>query len=108
MTDANIFVFSNKWEREILGITERELSNYYSVIKSIKEVKLKDFQYKVTSKSLATRSFLHKINRMDDNLCEQCHQKSKTIRHLFLYNVKMSPILGRFKGMIQGKNKFST
>ena len=61
MTDANIFVFNIKWEREIPGITERELSNYYTVIKSIKEVKLKDFQYKVTSKILATRSFLHRI-----------------------------------------------
>ena len=70
MTAANIFVFNNKWEREIPDITERELRNYYTVIKSIKEVKLKDFQYKVTSKILDTRSFLHRINRINDNLCE--------------------------------------
>ena len=76
--------------REIPDITERELRNYYTVIKSIKEVKLKDFQYKVTSKILATRSFLHRINRINDNLCEYCHQESETIHHLFVQceNVK--------------------
>ena len=90
MTEVNKFVLSNKWEREIPDITAREMRNYYRVIKSLKEVKLKDFQYKVTSKILATRSFLHTINKINDNLCEYCHQESETIHHLFVQceNVK--------------------
>ena len=44
MTAANTFVLNNKWEQGIAGITEREWMNYFSVIKLIKEVKLKDKQ----------------------------------------------------------------
>ena len=96
MTEVNKFVLSNKWEREIPDITAREMRNYYRVIKSLKEVKLKDFQYKVTSKILATRSFLHKINKINDNLCEPIifvtrNRKQYTI---FLFNVKMLNVFG--------------
>ena len=51
---------------------------------------MKYFQCKVTSKILATRSFLHRINRIYDNLCQYCHQESETIGHLFVQyeNVK--------------------
>lgn len=90
LTEVNKLAVSNKWDREIPDITEREWSNYYTVIKSIKEVKMKDFQYKLTNKILATKSFLHRINRINDNLCEYCHRESETIFHLFIQceNVK--------------------
>ena len=84
MTAANTFVLNNKWERDIAGITEREWMNYFSVIKLIKEVKLKDFQYKVTNKILVTKSFLYRINKIDNDRCEYCHQHPETIRHLFI------------------------
>ena len=70
MTAANTFVLNNKWERAIAGITEREWMNYFSVIKLIKEVKLKDFQYKVTNKILVTKSFLYRINKIDNDRCD--------------------------------------
>ena len=50
----------------------------------MKEVKLKDFQYKVTNKILVTKSFLYRINKIDNDLCEYCHQQPETIRHLFV------------------------
>ena len=84
MTATNTFVLNNKWERDIAGITEREWMNYFSVIKLIKEVKLKDFQYKVTNKILVTKSFLYRINKIDNDRCEYCHQHPETIRHLFI------------------------
>ena len=58
MKAANTFILNNKWEREIAGITEREWTDYFSVIRLLQEVKLKDFQYKVTNKILVTKSFL--------------------------------------------------
>ena len=50
----------------------------------IKEVKLKDFQYKVTNKILVTKFFLHRINKVDNNLCEYCQLLPETILHLFV------------------------
>ena len=84
MTAANTFILNNKWEREIAGITEREWTDYFSVIWLLKEMKLKDFQYKVTNKILVTKSFLYRINKIDNDLCEYCHQQHETIRHLFV------------------------
>ena len=84
MTAANTFILNNKWEREIAGITKREWTDYFSVIRLLQEVKLKGFQYKVTNKSLVTKSFIYRINKIDNDLCEYCHQQPETIRHLFL------------------------
>ena len=47
-------------------------------------MKLKDFQYKITNKILVTKHFLHKINKIDNNLCEYCQQTPETIFHLFI------------------------
>ena len=82
MAAANTSILNNKWEREIAGITE--WTDYFSVIRLLKEVKLKDFQYKVTNKILVTKSFLYRINKIDNDLCEYCHQQPETIRHLFV------------------------
>ena len=41
---------------------------------SLKEVKLRDFQYKITNKILVNKSFLHRINRTDGSLCKYCQQ----------------------------------
>ena len=84
MTAASTSILNNKWEREIAGITEREWTDYFSVIWLLKEVKLKDFQYKVTIKILVTKSFLNRINKIVNDLCEYCHQQPETIRHLFV------------------------
>ena len=47
-------------------------------------MKLKDFQYKVTNKILVTKSFLYRINKIDNDLCEYCIQQPETIRDLFV------------------------
>ena len=56
----------------------------FSVIIALNEVKLKDFQYKITNKILVTKSFLYRINKTEDNLCEYCHEQPETIFHLFV------------------------
>ena len=58
---------------------------YNSVIPTLKEIKLRDFQYKITNKILVTKSFLYRINKVDDNLCEYCRQNPETIHHLFVH-----------------------
>ena len=75
---------SSRWERDIGYITEAEVKAYNSVISTLKEIKLRDFQYKIRNRILVTKSFLYRIRKVDDNLCEYCRQNSETILHLFV------------------------
>ena len=83
MVGASEHMIINKWEREIGYISEEDLLSYNAVIKDLKEVALKDFQFKVTSKILVTKSFLHRIRKIDNNQCSYCTNQSETIVHLF-------------------------
>ena len=84
MLSPKCFVYNNKWEPVGININEQTWKKYHSVIKNLNEVKLKDFQYKITNKILVTKSFLYRINKTDDNLCEYCHEQPETIFHLFV------------------------
>ena len=54
MVGASEHMIINKWEHEIGYISEEDLLSYNAVIKDLKEVALKDFQFKVTNKILVT------------------------------------------------------
>lgn len=97
MVSANKFTPNDKWLREVGNINEMEWNNFYLVIKSLKEVKLKDFQYKINNKILVTKSFLHKINKIDENSCAYCGQQSETIYHLFIECAKVKQFWGVLK-----------
>lgn len=84
MSHASRIETENKWTQEIGIITNQEYKQYNKTIQSVKEVKLKDFQYKVTNKILVTKFFLHRINKIDNNLCEYCQLLPETILHLFV------------------------
>ena len=77
MVDANEMILNKKWDREIPNISAQDWKNYHSVIKSLKEVKFKDFQYKVNNNILVTKSFLNRINKTDNNLCDIVTDKQK-------------------------------
>ena len=85
MVPTKLMQSSTKWEQEIGQIGEEEMKIYNSVIPTLKEIKLRDFQYKITNKILVTKSFLYRINKVDDNLCEYCRQNPETIHHLFVH-----------------------
>lgn len=89
---TNSFQENSKWDQEFGNIGVDEWKTHYKVIKSLREIKLRDFQYKITNKILVTRSFLHRINKTDDNLCHYCQNQSETILHLFVH----CPIVKRF------------
>ena len=74
---------SSRWERDIGYISAAEMKAYYSIIPTLKEIKLRDFQYEITNKLLVTKSFLYRIHKADDNLGEYCRQNTETIFHLF-------------------------
>ena len=84
MTQSKKIELTNKWMQELGFINEEENKSFNKVICSIKEIRLKDFQYKVTNKILVTKSFLHKINKVDNSICEYCSLQPETIYHLFI------------------------
>ena len=53
-------------------------------INDLSEVTLKDFQIKINNKILVTKTFLHKIRKVEDNLCSYCKREPETILHLFV------------------------
>ena len=75
-----------KWQATLGDTTENEWKTYhsYTCITNIKEIKLRDFQYKINNKILMTNSFLRKINRIDNGLCTYCNENEEKIFHLFL------------------------
>lgn len=74
----------DRWQRDLGEISKEERSKYNEALNDIKEVKLKDFQFKINNKILATNSFLCKINKIDNNKCSFCEQEPETIKHLFV------------------------
>ena len=60
---------------EVECINVQEWNTYNSAIKDFNEVVLKDFQYKSTNKILVTKSFLHRLRKIEDNLCFCCKQE---------------------------------
>lgn len=81
---VNNYFQQNKWQTEMGDIDEKEWRRYFSTIQKLNEVKLRDFQYKISNKILVTNSFLFKINKIDNELCSYCNEQPEKIHHLFL------------------------
>ena len=77
-----------KWMQELGLITDEEYKHFNRIICSIKEIRLKYFQYKVTNKILVTKSFLHKIKlttiSVNTAVCNLKQYIIFTIYHLFI------------------------
>ena len=76
---------SQKWVNILGNITQEEWNSYNDTIKNIKEVNLQEFQFKVNNHILVTKSFLHKINKVDNDRCTFCSLETETIIHV-LFN----------------------
>ena len=65
-------------------INDQEWKGNNTNINDLNEVTLKDFQFKINNKILVTKTSLHKIRKVDDNLCSYCKREPETILHLFV------------------------
>ena len=97
MIDTNKPIIHNRWLNEVGNISEKQWENNNHAIKSVSEVKIKDCQYKITNRILVTKSFLFKINKVDDNLCEYCKQYPESIYHLFVQCEKVTQFWNQLK-----------
>ena len=70
-------------------IGNQEYEKYNQVIQSVKEIKLKDFQYKTTNKILVTKYFLYRINKIDNNYVNIVNMSQK-LSITYLLNVRKS------------------
>ena len=84
MIRANERTFENKWVREIGILNEYGFVNYNTAMKDLKEVILKDFQFKINNKLLVTKSFLYRIGKEDNSQCSYYNQDTESIYHLFV------------------------
>ena len=69
---------------EMKHINDQDWNRNNTNINDLSEVTLKDFQIKINNKILVTKTFLHKIRKVEDNLCSYCKREPETILHLFV------------------------
>ena len=70
-------------------------------IRNIKEVKLKDFQFKINNHILVTKSFLFKINKTDNDRCSLCNREVEIIIHLFFHCSKVKEFWSALHNWLQ-------
>ena len=87
----------SRWARDLGIIQKDDWENINSTLKEFSEMKLKDFQFKINNKILVTKSFLHKINIIDNNICSLCREYPETIKHLFFECEKAKQFWNLFK-----------
>ena len=82
---VNEVIIPNKWINEIGDIQIGEWKKINKNLNYIKEIKLRDFQFKINHRILVTNSFLFKIKKKDSNRCSYCNQEAETITHLLFH-----------------------
>lgn len=72
-----------KWE-QTLGIEVTNWSKYFSILyKSCSNTYLRNFQFKLLHRVIATNSLLYKIKLVDSKLCTFCKKSEESLEHLF-------------------------
>ena len=75
-------------------------------INDLNEGNLKDFQFQINNKSLVTKTSLHKIRKVDDNLCSYCKREPETILYLFVECNKVKEFWQSLQYMVDAKCKY--
>ena len=70
----------SKWMRDVGHFQKGTLVDVRTVTKN---TYLQSFHFRLTSRIIATNSFLHKIGRIEDDKCTFCGRYSETLYHLF-------------------------
>ena len=94
-----MLIYSFLWLLELGGISKEEWRKHNKILHELKEVKLKYYQFKLNNKILASKSFLFRINKIDNHLCSYCGNNPETLKHLFLDCQKVNEFLACIKKM---------
>lgn len=90
LVPVNENIQPNKWINEIGDITVDEWKKFNGDLIYIKEMKLRDFQYKLNNRILVTNTFLYKIKRKESSLCSYCNLEPESLLHLLYSCVKIT------------------
>ena len=55
----------------------------FSACETIRDTRVREFQFKFLHRIISTNAFLYKIKVLDDSTCTFCHEAEETIEHLF-------------------------
>ena len=94
---------SERWMKELGEIDQEEWNSFNKMVKNIEEIKLKEFQFKINNHILVTKSFLYKINKVDNGMCSFCNQHPETILHLFYYCRKVKSFWAELRTWLELK-----
>ena len=72
---VNETIVPNKWLNEVGDISVEGWKRIIRNLNNLKEIKLRDFQFKINNRILVTNTFLFKIKKKETNLCSYCKQK---------------------------------
>ena len=67
------------WLTQVVQLYKNELGDVdlQTFRKKIQDIKLKDFQYKLNTKIIVTKTFLYKINIVQNESCSYCNADLK-------------------------------
>ena len=99
----NEIIVPVKWQDEIGEIPNHEWEKINKNLHYIKEIKLRDFQFKINNRILVTNSFLFKIKKKDNNKCSYCNRETETISHLLYHCDKVAEFWGNLKIWLEQK-----
>ena len=80
------------------------MEKYRKNLNNIKEVKLRDFKFKINNRILVTNNFLFKINKKENNLCSYCNLDAESITHLLFHYGTIAKFWKTLKILLERKS----
>ena len=99
---------SFKWENILRDIDQEEWNSYNAFLRKLKEVKLQEFQFKINNYILVKKSFLFRINKLDNDRCSFCDIESETIPHIFIHCEKVKEFESSLQTWLQAHSYISS
>jgi hypothetical protein len=76
-------IILEKWRTKLnTEIDDKDWNIIFTIPKVVRDTKLRAFQYKVLFNLIICKSYLHKIGKASDNLCDKCHNVDDIIHFL--------------------------
>ena len=80
----------------------------YRKLNNIKEVKLRDFHFKINNRILVTNTFLFEIKKKENNLCSYCNQEAENITQLLFHCETVAKFWKLLKIWLERKSNIKT
>ena len=95
-----------KWSQELnVNLTRNTWQNIFLIpFKATTETKLREFQFKILHRIVATKKYLFRIKVIDSNTCTFCGNNVEDLLHLFFECRKVKDIWDKLQHWLQSLN----